>query len=433
MRDVLCALLFVLGAAFVVDVRPTYACVGDCNLDNDVTVDELLTGVNIALGTARVDACSPLDANSDRAITIDEILLAVNAILTGCPRDEARVIAVSREGQIASLDTTSPWAVRATADLGAPIASARCRAGRCLVVHPTLETISIVAVGDLAALDSIALAKGSDPRDVAFVDDRTIVISLYGRAELVSMDMVTHAMTSIDLRALADEDGLPEALRLASCGRRVFAQLRRVDHESDAPAASSALLAVVDIDSSGAGTLVDADSSVPGVQGISLARRPNFDIPVDCDGGTLFVAEPAPLMKGGGGYEQVDLATLRASELAIATGAEVGGFEFVDGEQFWLITHTEFGPGPSSHLNLIGGGVPDTHNTFATEHVNDLVYDAADDLLFYPDPCFKSPANSSCNPGVVVFHAHSGLRAAASAIDVGFLPIEVTIASAGGA
>ncbi len=59
-------------------------CVGDCNGDHSVTVDELLTMVNIALGSADVTACGAGDANHDSQITIDEILTAVNNALNGC-------------------------------------------------------------------------------------------------------------------------------------------------------------------------------------------------------------------------------------------------------------------------------------------------------------------------------------------------------------
>ena len=50
-----------------------------------VTVDELLTLVNIALGNADISTCLPGDANHDMQITIDEILTAVNNALNGCP------------------------------------------------------------------------------------------------------------------------------------------------------------------------------------------------------------------------------------------------------------------------------------------------------------------------------------------------------------
>jgi hypothetical protein len=48
-------------------------------------VGEVLTMVNIALGTAQLSTCTNGDANSDGLITIDEILKAVNNALEGCP------------------------------------------------------------------------------------------------------------------------------------------------------------------------------------------------------------------------------------------------------------------------------------------------------------------------------------------------------------
>ena len=66
-------------------VTPTAApCVGDCNGNGTVTVDEILTMVNIALGNARVDDCLAGDVNDDGQITVDEILTAVNNALNGC-------------------------------------------------------------------------------------------------------------------------------------------------------------------------------------------------------------------------------------------------------------------------------------------------------------------------------------------------------------
>jgi hypothetical protein len=59
------------------------ACVGDCSGDGEVTVDELITMVNIALGGA-VTNCPPGDANADGEITVDEIVAAVNKALNGC-------------------------------------------------------------------------------------------------------------------------------------------------------------------------------------------------------------------------------------------------------------------------------------------------------------------------------------------------------------
>jgi len=62
----------------------TGGCTGDCNSGGAVTVDEILTQVNIALGNALVSACTTGDANADGDITVDEILAAVNNVLQGC-------------------------------------------------------------------------------------------------------------------------------------------------------------------------------------------------------------------------------------------------------------------------------------------------------------------------------------------------------------
>lgn len=61
------------------------ACVGDCDGSGEVTVDEIVTGVAIALGDRPAAACTSLDSNSDVEITVDEIVAAVNAALVGCP------------------------------------------------------------------------------------------------------------------------------------------------------------------------------------------------------------------------------------------------------------------------------------------------------------------------------------------------------------
>jgi hypothetical protein len=421
----------ILGSTFVLmlfsPVLVTAACPGDCNDNGTVTVDELVVGVNIALDRATVERCASLDANDDGHVMVNEIITAVNALLGGCP--EGRLIALSRDGHMASLGIASPWPVRKSIELGAVISSARCRAGRCLVVHPSpADKISVVDAADLSLSNPIELERDADPRDVALVDDHTAVVSQYGKAELLVVDLTTRAMTPIDLTELADDDGLPEALQMANCGRRVFVQLRRVDHESDAPAAIGAALAVVDLDRPSGDQIVDADPVTRGIQGIALAGRPKFDMPIECGTGMLYVAEPAPLFQGGGGYEQVDLDTLSATDLPIDTGAEVGGFEVVGPGQFWIITHTDTGPGASSHLNLIGGTSTDTYNTFADEHINDLAFDPEQDLLFFPDACVIRPNNQSCDSGIHVFAAHTGPPQIASTIKVGFAPIEITLA-----
>jgi hypothetical protein len=61
------------------------ACPRDCNGDGAVTVGELITGVNIALGSEPVTACPAFDANNNHMVEVSELIAAVNAALSGCP------------------------------------------------------------------------------------------------------------------------------------------------------------------------------------------------------------------------------------------------------------------------------------------------------------------------------------------------------------
>jgi subtilisin family serine protease len=60
-------------------------CPGDCDTNGAVTIDDLLQGIAIALGTRPVDACGSLDGNGDGVVTVDEILRSAHYALAGCP------------------------------------------------------------------------------------------------------------------------------------------------------------------------------------------------------------------------------------------------------------------------------------------------------------------------------------------------------------
>ena len=60
------------------------ASIGDCNDDGQVTVNELIRAVNIALGTASVSDCEAADASGDGEVVITEIIAGVNNALNEC-------------------------------------------------------------------------------------------------------------------------------------------------------------------------------------------------------------------------------------------------------------------------------------------------------------------------------------------------------------
>jgi hypothetical protein len=54
---------------------------GDCNRNKQVTVDEVIRGVNIALGNSPVSECLPFDRSGDGEVRIPELIAGVNNAL----------------------------------------------------------------------------------------------------------------------------------------------------------------------------------------------------------------------------------------------------------------------------------------------------------------------------------------------------------------
>ncbi|MBI4517469.1 MAG: hypothetical protein HY699_16825 [Deltaproteobacteria bacterium] len=59
-------------------------CLGDCGGDGEVTIDELVTGVNIALGTSALSECPEFDRDNNGEVTVEELVAGVNNALGSC-------------------------------------------------------------------------------------------------------------------------------------------------------------------------------------------------------------------------------------------------------------------------------------------------------------------------------------------------------------
>lgn len=62
-------------------------CVGDCDGNGVVAINELVLGVNIALGQQPISVCEAFDRNGSGEVTIDELITAVTNALEGCPEE----------------------------------------------------------------------------------------------------------------------------------------------------------------------------------------------------------------------------------------------------------------------------------------------------------------------------------------------------------
>lgn len=60
------------------------ACLGDCD-GGVVAINELILGVNIALGTSPLPSCRAFDANADGTVAIGELIMAVGNARDDCP------------------------------------------------------------------------------------------------------------------------------------------------------------------------------------------------------------------------------------------------------------------------------------------------------------------------------------------------------------
>jgi len=89
-------------------------CLGDCDGDGEVAVNELVLGVNIALGMEEVSACSGFDGDGSGEVTVDELVTAVNNALSGCVPQNIHA---------------------STAALAGPFGSAPEVTGQCLSCH----------------------------------------------------------------------------------------------------------------------------------------------------------------------------------------------------------------------------------------------------------------------------------------------------------
>jgi hypothetical protein len=74
------------GLVFSIAVGPrvALACPGDCDRNEEVTVDELVRVTGVALGNLMRRDCPAADSNFDGQIAVDDIVTALTRALNRC-------------------------------------------------------------------------------------------------------------------------------------------------------------------------------------------------------------------------------------------------------------------------------------------------------------------------------------------------------------
>ena len=184
------------------------------------------------------------------------------------------------------------------------------------------DNVIVLDQGDLATpLTQYSTGNGSNPHDIAFVNEEKAYVSLYERTHLLIVNPVTgDSLGSVDLSTFADADGLPETSQLAVYGGHLFAACHRLDRENGWAPTESSVIAVVDV---GSDMLLDADPVAEGVQGIAMASRNPAGA---ARRGSKWYLSAVNTYTGltDGGIEVIDLAAMR-TEGVVLDEATAGG------------------------------------------------------------------------------------------------------------
>lgn len=157
-------------AAWLWCAMPAWAqCVGDCDEGGTVTVNELVTGVNIALSRAPLDSCASFDSSGDEQVVVNELIVAVANALRGCRFAGRYVTTVDiGDGVIGNVDLKTSSDGKAT--------------GSLTITHPAaLQALQVGAV--------VSISGSFDPATGTFEvsgtfrgsDGETITVRLTGQ------------------------------------------------------------------------------------------------------------------------------------------------------------------------------------------------------------------------------------------------------------
>ena len=85
-------------------------CFGDCDSNGTVTIDEVVTGLEIALGSVSLDRCSPFDCDGSGRVRVECILKALDAAVNGCGPGRTRSPTCTSSPASTATPTSTPAA-----------------------------------------------------------------------------------------------------------------------------------------------------------------------------------------------------------------------------------------------------------------------------------------------------------------------------------
>jgi hypothetical protein len=400
------------------------ACTGDCNGDHTVTIDELLRGVNVSLGTVDWSSCAALDRNGDGRASIDELVAAVDAALQGCVAQTQAFVVTT------DLSSTGSWGTIALDPPHAVVPSARDHLiFRDAVVRThdgLVYVINRLFADNIQVLDpthgfatrlQCSTGNGTNPHDIGFADAHKAYVTRFETPKLLIVnpsaraDCTDFTLGTIDLSALADADGNPDMDQTAIVDGRLYVSLQRLDiHTVLRTPARNAALAVIDT----ATDAVVGDIELTGENPFAATKG------LTVRGGAIYVAEAGLFGVLDGGIERVDLQSQRA-EGFVVTEEDLGG----DITDFVLVSdHLAYAViSPPGFTNALVAFDPTTRQITNTLRQSDgfTLFDIElNDRgeLYLADRALRAP-------GVRIFRAADGAPLTDAPLDLVLPPFEI--------
>jgi hypothetical protein len=398
------------------------SCIGDCNNDGTVMVDELIRAINQALAVMLVEVpCPAADADRDGEITINELILAVNNALVGCPvRGLAFVVATDfTTGSFGTISLDPPRQVQPASPARRINADATARAfdGLVYVINRFLaDNIQVLdPARDFATVWQCSTAPGTNPHDIAILDQSRAYVTRYDVAELlvvnpsVGPDCSGFTVETIDLSPFADADGIPEMDQMALVDGLLYVAVQKLDRNNFFSPTGPGGIVVIDTATNQPIDEITLSGGDP------LAATKGLTV----IGNALVVAETGSFGVTDGGIERVNLVT-RTAEGFFITEAELGGditdFVLVSGDIGYAVVSK-----PDFTNNLVAF---DPTKGIATRTILDSVQYIPDIELNDRGELFASDRTTG-HSGIRILRARDGVDLTDQPIDLGLPPFEM--------
>ncbi len=190
---------------------------------------------------------------------------------------------------------------------------------------------------DFRTVFQCSTGNGSNPHDIAFVNDDKAYVSLFEETDLLIVnpsprpDCADFTLGSIDLSAVADDDGIPDMDQMAIAGARLYVVLQRLDINNilRIPAGPGAI-AVIDVTTDELVDTIELVGENPFGATKGLVRQNQ----------SLYVASAGIFDVLDGGLERIDLRRGESDGFIVteeSLGGDITDFVLVDGNLGYAI------------------------------------------------------------------------------------------------